>query len=127
MDQAELSQAPKRACVPYSLAAVEFEEATNLLAETPNATTNRSDQLTPQGHVAVAVGSSVDYRAEDEVEEEGDKTAVSHLGPWALPLPTLAEPGCAVGAGSESPCCAAPTGREATAWILDLWLLPELL
>ncbi|XP_073910179.1 protein YIPF2 isoform X3 [Castor canadensis] len=58
------------------LAFHEFEEATNLLAETPNATTNRSDQLTPQGHVAVAVGSSVDYRAEDEVEEEGDKTAL---------------------------------------------------
>ncbi|PNJ14355.1 YIPF2 isoform 4, partial [Pongo abelii] len=55
----------------------EFEEATNLLAETPHAaTTSRSDQLTPQGHVAVAVGSGGSYGAEDEVEEESDKAAV---------------------------------------------------
>ncbi|XP_032025584.1 protein YIPF2 isoform X2 [Hylobates moloch] len=55
----------------------EFEEATNLLAETPDAaTTSRSDQLTPQGHVAVAVGSGGSYGAEDEVEEESDKAAV---------------------------------------------------
>ncbi|KAM5233203.1 protein YIPF2 isoform 1-T2 [Hipposideros larvatus] len=54
------------------LAFHEFEEATNLLAETPDAaTTSRSDQLTPQGHVAVAVGLG----AEDEVEES-DKTAL---------------------------------------------------
>uniref|UniRef100_A0A2K6NUP0 Protein YIPF n=1 Tax=Rhinopithecus roxellana TaxID=61622 RepID=A0A2K6NUP0_RHIRO len=55
----------------------EFEEATNLLAETPDAaTTSRSDQLTPQGHVAVAVGSGGSYGAEDEVEEESDKAAL---------------------------------------------------
>ncbi|PNJ14352.1 YIPF2 isoform 6 [Pongo abelii] len=55
----------------------EFEEATNLLAETPHAaTTSRSDQLTPQGHVAVAVGSGGSYGAEDEVEEESDKAAL---------------------------------------------------
>ncbi|XP_065391433.1 protein YIPF2 isoform X3 [Macaca fascicularis] len=55
----------------------EFEEATNLLAETPDAaTTSRSDQLTPQGHVAVAVGSGSSYGAEDEVEEESDKAAL---------------------------------------------------
>lgn len=54
------------------LAFHEFEEATNLLAETPDAaTTSRSDQLTPQRHVAVAVGLG----AEDEVEES-DKTAL---------------------------------------------------
>uniref|UniRef100_A0A8C9A722 Protein YIPF n=1 Tax=Prolemur simus TaxID=1328070 RepID=A0A8C9A722_PROSS len=55
----------------------EFEEATNLLAETPDAaTTSRSDQLTPQGHVAVAVGSGGSYGAEDEVEEDSDKAAL---------------------------------------------------
>lgn len=55
----------------------EFEEATNLLAETPDAaTTSRSDHLTPQGHVAVAVGSGGSYGAEDEVEEESDKAAL---------------------------------------------------
>ncbi|KAI2588752.1 Yip1 domain family member 2 [Homo sapiens] len=55
----------------------EFEEATNLLADTPDAaTTSRSDQLTPQGHVAVAVGSGGSYGAEDEVEEESDKAAL---------------------------------------------------
>ncbi|XP_032989717.1 protein YIPF2 isoform X2 [Rhinolophus ferrumequinum] len=54
------------------LAFHEFEEATNLLAETPDAaTTSRTDQLTPQGHVAVAVGLG----AEDEVEEN-DKTSL---------------------------------------------------
>ncbi|XP_033056010.1 protein YIPF2 isoform X3 [Trachypithecus francoisi] len=59
------------------LAFHEFEEATNLLAETPDAaTTSRSDQLTPQGHVAVAVGSGGSYGAEDEVEEESDNAAV---------------------------------------------------
>uniref|UniRef100_A0A5F5PLF1 Protein YIPF n=1 Tax=Equus caballus TaxID=9796 RepID=A0A5F5PLF1_HORSE len=58
------------------LAFHEFEEATNLLAETPEAaTTSRSEQLTPQGHVAVAVGSGDSYGAEDEVEES-DKTAL---------------------------------------------------
>ncbi|XP_045402030.1 protein YIPF2 isoform X1 [Lemur catta] len=55
----------------------EFEEATNLLAETPDAaTTSRSNQLTPQGHVAVAVGSGGSYGAEDEVEEDSDKAAL---------------------------------------------------
>ncbi|KAL4828057.1 hypothetical protein H8958_007918 [Nasalis larvatus] len=59
------------------LAFHEFEEATNLLAETPDAaTTSRSDQLTPQGHVAVAVGSGGSYGAEDEVEEESAKAAL---------------------------------------------------
>ncbi|XP_008055749.1 protein YIPF2 isoform X2 [Carlito syrichta] len=53
----------------------EFEEATNLLAETPDAATTRIDQLTPQGHVAVTVGSDIGYGAEDEVEES-DKTAL---------------------------------------------------
>uniref|UniRef100_A0A8C5V0K6 Yip1 domain family member 2 n=1 Tax=Microcebus murinus TaxID=30608 RepID=A0A8C5V0K6_MICMU len=55
----------------------EFEEATNLLAETPDAaTTSRSDQLTPKGHVAVAVGSGGGFGAEDEVEEDSDKAAL---------------------------------------------------
>uniref|UniRef100_F7I1K5 Yip1 domain family member 2 n=1 Tax=Callithrix jacchus TaxID=9483 RepID=F7I1K5_CALJA len=55
----------------------EFEEATNLLTETPDAaTTSRSDQPTSQGHVAVAVGSGDSYGAEDEVEEESDKAAL---------------------------------------------------
>ncbi|XP_062966339.1 protein YIPF2 isoform X1 [Cynocephalus volans] len=55
----------------------EFEGATNLLVETPDAvTTSRSDQLTPQGHLAVAVGSGSSYGADDEVEEESDKTAL---------------------------------------------------
>ncbi|XP_057564880.1 protein YIPF2 isoform X6 [Hippopotamus amphibius kiboko] len=57
------------------LAFHEFEEATNLLAQTPNEATTRSDPLTPQGHVAVAVDSGGSYGAEDEVEES-DKTAV---------------------------------------------------
>lgn len=60
------------------LAFHEFEEATNLLAETPGAaTTSRSDQLNSPGHVAVAVGSGSSYGAEDpEEEEEGDRTAL---------------------------------------------------
>lgn len=71
---------------PFS---IEFEEAANLLAETPDAaTTSKSDQLTPQGHVVVAVGSGGSYGVEEEVEEEGDKTAVSHLSPHSLPLTT---------------------------------------
>ncbi|XP_057564876.1 protein YIPF2 isoform X2 [Hippopotamus amphibius kiboko] len=57
------------------LAFHEFEEATNLLAQTPNEATTRSDPLTPQGHVAVAVDSGGSYGAEDEVEES-DKTAL---------------------------------------------------
>ncbi|XP_014652445.1 PREDICTED: protein YIPF2 isoform X2 [Ceratotherium simum simum] len=58
------------------LAFHEFEEATNLLAQTPDAaTTSRSEPLTLQGHVAVAVDSGGSYGAEDEVEES-DKTAL---------------------------------------------------
>ncbi|XP_025771550.1 protein YIPF2-like [Puma concolor] len=58
------------------LAFHEFEEASNLLAETPDAvTTSGSSQLTPQGHVAVAVDSGGSYGAEEEVEES-DKTAL---------------------------------------------------
>lgn len=69
---------------PYSLS-VEFEEATNLLAETPDAaTTSQSDELTSRDHVAVVVGSGIGYGA--EVGEEDDKTSVSLLGPDALPL-----------------------------------------
>ncbi|XP_037361709.1 protein YIPF2 isoform X1 [Talpa occidentalis] len=57
------------------LAFHEFEEATTLLAESPDAvTTSRSDQLTPQGHVAVTVVSGGNYGAENE--EESDKTAL---------------------------------------------------
>lgn len=57
------------------LAFHEFEEATNLLAETPNVTTvSRSDQRPPEGHVAVAVDPGGSYGAEDEVES--DKTAL---------------------------------------------------
>ncbi|XP_036170934.1 protein YIPF2 [Myotis myotis] len=57
------------------LAFHEFEEATNLLAETPDVTTiSRSDPRTPEGQVAVAVGSGGGYGAEDEVES--DKTAL---------------------------------------------------
>lgn len=102
------------ACVPY-LFSVEFEEATNLLAETPDAaTTSRSDQLTPQGHVAVAVGLG----AEDEVDDS-DKTSVSHISPCAPPpsSPPLTQGGRA---GTDSPHCAASTGGEAAARILDL-------
>lgn len=60
------------------LAFHEFEEATNLLAETPDAATSKSDQVSPQGHVAVAMGSSGSYGAEEEeeVEEGGDKAAL---------------------------------------------------
>ncbi|XP_029071507.1 protein YIPF2 isoform X4 [Monodon monoceros] len=57
------------------LAFHEFEEATNLLAQTPNEATPRGDQLVPQQHVAVAVDSGGSYGAEDEVEES-DKTAL---------------------------------------------------
>ncbi|EQB78389.1 protein YIPF2 [Camelus ferus] len=56
------------------LAFHEFEEATNLLAQTPDAATTRSDQLTPQGHVAVVMDSGGSYGAEDEVES--DKAAL---------------------------------------------------
>lgn len=60
---------------PYSLS-VEFEEATNLLAETPDAaTTSQSDELTSREHVAVVVGSGIGYRAEVG-EEEDDKTSL---------------------------------------------------
>lgn len=58
------------------LAFHEFEEATNLLAETPDAaTTSQSDELTSREHVAVVVGSSIGYRAEVG-EEEDDKTSL---------------------------------------------------
>ncbi|KAL6067041.1 hypothetical protein STEG23_031276 [Scotinomys teguina] len=58
------------------LAFHEFEEATNLLAETPDAaTTSQSDALTSREHVAVVVGSGIGYGAED-VEEEGDKASL---------------------------------------------------
>ncbi|XP_068393079.1 protein YIPF2 isoform X5 [Eschrichtius robustus] len=57
------------------LAFHEFEEATNLLAQTPNEATTRGDQLVPQRHVAVAMDSGGSYGAEDEVEES-DKTAL---------------------------------------------------
>ncbi|CAO2635855.1 Protein YIPF2 [Lemmus lemmus] len=58
------------------LAFHEFEEATNLLAETPNAaTTSQSDALTSRDHVAVVMESGIGYGAED-MEEEGDKTSL---------------------------------------------------
>ncbi|XP_051011989.1 protein YIPF2 [Acomys russatus] len=58
------------------LAFHEFQEATNLLAETPDAaTTSQSDKLTSREHVAVVVGEGVGYGAEEE-EEEGDKTSL---------------------------------------------------
>ena len=87
--------------------------------------TTRSDQQTPKGHVAVAVGSDGSYGVEDEVEES-DKTTVSHRSPCALPpsRPRLTQAGRA---GTESPHCAASTGRAAAAGILDIWLLSELL
>lgn len=53
-------------------------------------TISRSDQRTPEGHVAVAVGSGGSYGAEDEVES--DKTAVSPLSPCALVLQPLLGP-----------------------------------
>lgn len=82
---------PRHACIPY-LFPIEFEEATNLLLETPNVTTvSRSDQRPPEGHVAVAVGPGGSYGAEDEVES--DKTAVSPLCPCALILQPLLGPG----------------------------------
>lgn len=94
----------------------EFEEATNLLAETPNAaTTSQSDALTSREHVAVVMESGIGYRAE-EMEEEGDKTSVSLLGtPCRASVFTLAEQ-----AGPESLCLVASTGRKATAEILDV-------
>ena len=82
--QNEIASTPKYTCVPYSFS-TEFEEATNLLAQTPNETTTRSDQLSPKGHVAVAMDSGGSYGAEDEVEEN-DKTVVSPRSPCALPL-----------------------------------------
>jgi len=104
----------------------EFEEASNLLAETPDAATaSGSDQLTPQGHVAVVVDSGGSYGAEEEAEES-DRTAVSPRRP-CLP-PALRPPSAqAVRAATESPCCAASAGGEAAAGILDLWLLSEFL
>lgn len=58
------------------LAFHEFEEATNLLAETPNAaTTSQSDALTSREHVAVVMESGIGYGAE-EMEEEGDRTSL---------------------------------------------------
>lgn len=58
------------------LAFHEFEEATNLLAETPDAaTTSQSDELTSREHVAVVVGSGIGYGAEVG-EEEDDKTSL---------------------------------------------------
>ncbi|XP_038177844.1 protein YIPF2 [Arvicola amphibius] len=58
------------------LAFHEFEEATNLLAETPNAaTTSQSDALTSREHVAVVMESGIGYGAE-EMEEDGDKTSL---------------------------------------------------
>lgn len=81
---------------PYCLFA-EFEEATNLLAETPDAaTTSQRDALTSREHVAVLVGSDIGYGAE-EVEEEGDKTSVSLRPPRPASALTLAKQ-----AGSES-------------------------
>uniref|UniRef100_A0A673V2U1 Protein YIPF n=1 Tax=Suricata suricatta TaxID=37032 RepID=A0A673V2U1_SURSU len=58
------------------LAFHEFEEASNLLAETPDAATiGGSGQLTPQGHVAVTVDSGGSNGAEEE-GEESDRTAL---------------------------------------------------
>lgn len=75
---------PEHACDPYTFS-LEFEEATKLLVDTPDAaTTSRGEQLTPQGHVAVAVDSGGSFGAEEV--EESDKTAVSHISPCALPL-----------------------------------------
>lgn len=107
---------PSRACVPY-LFPIEFEEATNLLAETPGVTTiSRSDQRTPEGQVAVAVGSGGSYGVEDEMES--DQTAVSPVSPCALVRQPLVGPGQG---RTESPPCAASTGAAAAAaGILDL-------
>ncbi|XP_059123444.1 protein YIPF2 isoform X1 [Peromyscus eremicus] len=58
------------------LAFHEFEEATHLLAESPDAaTTRQSDALTSREHVAVVVGPGIGYGAE-EVEGEDDKTSL---------------------------------------------------
>ena len=130
--QNEIASTPKYTCVPYCFS-TEFEEATNLLAQTPNETTTRSDQLSPKGHVAVAMDSGGSYGAEDEVEES-DKTVVSPRSPCALPLscPSYPPSGAPLHPhprtlSTESLHCAAPTGGEAAAWFLDLWLLSELL
>ncbi|KAM8926821.1 protein YIPF2 isoform 2-T2 [Lycaon pictus] len=57
------------------LAFHEFEEASSLLAETPDAaTTSGRGQLAPQGHVAVEVDSGGIYGSEEA--EESDKTAL---------------------------------------------------
>lgn len=57
------------------LAFHEFEEAANLLAETPDAaTTSQSNELTSQEHVVVVVGSGIGYGAEGE--EEDDKISL---------------------------------------------------
>lgn len=97
---------------PYSLS-IEFEDATNLLAETPDAaTTSQSDELTSREHVAVVVGSGIGYGAEVG-EEEDDKTSVSLLG--SASVLTLATQD-----SSESLCLTASTGRQATAQILDI-------
>lgn len=107
----------------YPIFSIEFEEATNLLAETPDvATTSRNDELTTQEHVAVAMGLDGSYGAKNEVEES-DKTVVS---PYTLPL-LNAQLTQAGRASTESLRCAASTGGEAAVWVLDLWLLSELL
>ncbi|XP_063084765.1 protein YIPF2 isoform X1 [Cavia porcellus] len=59
------------------LAFHEFEEATSLLAETPDAaTSSRSAPPSSPGHVAVAVGPGGGFGAEEEDEEQGDKAAL---------------------------------------------------
>ncbi|XP_055400978.1 protein YIPF2 isoform X3 [Bubalus kerabau] len=69
------------------LAFHEFEEATNLLAQTPNETTTRSDQLSPKGHVAVAMDSGGSYGAEDEVEESDKTVVLDRIKGSLLPRP----------------------------------------
>ncbi|XP_055284861.1 protein YIPF2 isoform X2 [Moschus berezovskii] len=69
------------------LAFHEFEEATNLLAQTPNETTTRSDQLSPKGHVAVAMDSGGSYGAEDEVEESDKTMVLDRIKGSLLPRP----------------------------------------
>lgn len=97
------------------LAFHKFEEATNLLAETPDvATTSRSDELTSQGHVAVAMGLDGSYGAENEVEES-DKIVLlqeekQQSGFWTFGYyqsffdvdTSQVRPGKLVGWGSES-------------------------
>lgn len=77
--------------------------------------------------------SGASYGAEDEVEES-DKTVVSPSSPCALPLscPSYPLSGAPLHPRPHTPSteslhCAAPTGGEAAAWFLDLWLLSELL